>query len=113
MPIWEAREDSRRPLRQIQPNSDAIFFEDDFEDRNVIVQRPRPTRQPQSTSTVEVPGMGTTRSPCEEACLVTPEYNPICGSDGRTYTNEGRFSCALRCGKQITRVFYGRCSRTT
>lgn len=110
-------ENYRRSFRQIQPNNlnwngienqrralenDAIFFEDDYPDLNAIPQRPwqeRTTRAP-PTTTVAIPGMGTTRSPCEQACLVTSEYNPVCGSNGLTYSNERRLNCAVNCGKR-------------
>lgn len=106
MPVWDVQK-SRRPLRQIQqnfPNNDAIVFEDDYPNPNVIAQRPTTRRPP--TTTVAIPGMGTPRSPCEEACLVTSEYNPICGTDGLTYTNTGRLNCAIRCGKRNYKLNY-------
>ncbi|OWR48565.1 protease inhibitor 1 precursor [Danaus plexippus plexippus] len=35
---------------------------------------------------------------CIRDCPVTPEYNPVCGSNGVTYDNPGRFLCAQECG---------------
>lgn len=35
---------------------------------------------------------------CIESCLSTPEYNPVCGSNGVTYNNEGKLFCAASCG---------------
>ncbi|KAI4459155.1 serine-type endopeptidase inhibitor [Holotrichia oblita] len=98
-PVWGIQK-SGRPQRQIPqnfPNSDAIVFEDDYPNPNVIV--PRPTTQRPRTTTFAIPGMGTTRSPCEQFCLVTSEYDPICGTDGVTYSNSGRLNCAINCGK--------------
>lgn len=52
----------------------------------------------QGTTTIAVPGMGTTRSACEDSCQVTPQYDPFCGSNGVTYNNMQWFRCAQRCG---------------
>lgn len=54
---------------------------------------------PSTTTTPAVPGMGTTQTSCEFSCLKTPQYNPVCGSNGVTYFNEGAFRCAQRCGQ--------------
>ncbi|EEB18504.1 hypothetical protein Phum_PHUM516380 [Pediculus humanus corporis] len=42
-------------------------------------------------------------------CPVTPEFNPVCGSDYSTYSNMGRLKCAQYCGKSVTLFHYGRC----
>lgn len=52
-----------------------------------------------STTTVAIPGMETTRSSCEDRCRVTPQFDPICGSNGVTYANIEWFRCAQRCGR--------------
>lgn len=51
-------------------------------------------------TTVAVPGMETPRTPCEDRCLTTPEYNPVCGSDRLTYFSRQRLQCAIKCGKR-------------
>lgn len=28
----------------------------------------------------------------------TPQYNPVCGTDGQNYHNEARLDCARECG---------------
>ncbi|KAL2724120.1 solute carrier organic anion transporter family member 5A1-like [Vespula squamosa] len=47
---------------------------------------------------------------CITSCLVTPEYNPVCGTDNISYDNPGKLNCAIGCGKKITLNSYGRCS---
>ncbi|XP_055687746.1 uncharacterized protein LOC129792575 [Lutzomyia longipalpis] len=51
---------------------------------------------------------------CERRCIqttVTQEYLPVCGSDGRTYSNRGKLTCANNCGKEdITVSHIGSCT---
>lgn len=58
-------------------------------------QLPQNTRPTAGTTT-------TTASPeyrsCFSNCRTTPEYNPVCGTNGVTYDSAGRLSCARRCG---------------
>lgn len=37
----------------------------------------------------------------------TPQYNPVCGTDGVNYHNEARLDCARECG--VGKCFF-RCS---
>lgn len=49
-----------------------------------------------------IPNAGPPRlPPCEENCnaRTTSEYNPVCGTNGVTYFNNGRFECAQFCGR--------------
>lgn len=54
-------------------------------------------------TTTAAPNTPTTASPqylaCLQSCPSTMEYNPICGSDNINYHNNGRLTCAQRCGK--------------
>nr|XP_022919795.1 ras guanine nucleotide exchange factor P-like [Onthophagus taurus] len=70
-----------------------------------------PTESPLRTSTVPIPGMATTRSPCENACRITQEYNPVCGTNGITYANERWLRCAQNCGRSVEVSYYGSCPR--
>ncbi|EEZ98527.1 uncharacterized protein LOC100142616 [Tribolium castaneum] len=102
-----------------EQNPDTFIFEDDFENRNfVTTQRPsfqipafRRTTQRTPSSTIAIPGMGTPRTPCEDRCLSTPEYNPVCGDDNMTYFSMHRLNCARRCGKRVSMKHMGACTR--
>ncbi|KAK9710355.1 Kazal-type serine protease inhibitor domain [Popillia japonica] len=49
---------------------------------------------------------------CIKACPATSEFNPICASNNRTYTNEGKFNCAKNCGAgDIEIKFLGSCNQ--
>lgn len=53
---------------------------------------------------------------CEKQCVVntvSQEYDPVCGSDGKTYSNKGKLRCTRTCGKSDLRVrHYGGCGKT-
>ncbi|XP_068617245.1 uncharacterized protein [Battus philenor] len=38
---------------------------------------------------------------CIQGCPVTPEFNPVCGSNRVTYSNPGRLICAQACGVNV------------
>jgi hypothetical protein len=68
----------------------------------------------QSQPTTESP-LPTTLYPAVQNCnnrcpeSITPEYNPVCGSDQQTYNNRGFLECARRCGTNVQFVRDGRC----
>lgn len=46
--------------------------------------------------------MVTNPTACQRRCVkntVARDYDPVCGSDGRTYSNKGKLRCAQSCGK--------------
>lgn len=42
-------------------------------------------------------------------CFCTREFNPICGTDSRTYSNECNFKCAQEKKKSLRIKFFGPC----
>ncbi|EDW12649.1 uncharacterized protein LOC6577240 [Drosophila mojavensis] len=82
------------------------------EDLTQTFIRGQPVTSPRPSTTAQP----TTASPrmlaCIQTCPATSEYNPICGSDGVNYYNEGRLNCAIRCGQNVRSVHLGVCSTT-
>ncbi|KAJ8723431.1 hypothetical protein PYW08_003343 [Mythimna loreyi] len=70
--------------------------------------RPRTTTQISRSSTEE-PAV----QECIDACPVTTEYNPVCGSNGVTYNNPSRLLCAQLCGVGVIVTRLGPCGFPT
>jgi hypothetical protein len=82
--------DNNRPNLFLPPGADDpddIFIFD-----RPTSPRPRPPLTISSTSTT------TTTIVADCDCPSTQEFNPVCGSDGITYTNPGKLKCAIFCG---------------
>ncbi|XP_012283432.1 uncharacterized protein LOC105701339 [Orussus abietinus] len=72
-----------------------------------------------STMTTKLEGTTATVSPTTESsvdtprtcpqCLITPEYNPVCGTNKVTYNNPNALKCAKFCGQDVDLLFYGAC----
>ncbi|XP_074033306.1 uncharacterized protein [Leptinotarsa decemlineata] len=87
----------------------SVIFEN-LEDDSIFSNSPPTTVRP-ITSTVAIPGMATTRTPCEDACQATNQFDPVCGNNGVTYTNFQWYKCAVRCGRNVKIRFRGACPR--
>lgn len=73
--------------------------------QRITTSTSRPSGGLQVTTPNAVPGAETPRTPCEQRCLTTPQYNPVCGSDGQNYSNEALLNCAIGCGKSKLIMF--------
>ncbi|XP_046385102.1 translation initiation factor IF-2-like [Ischnura elegans] len=58
-----------------------------------------------TTTTTRRPG-----GPSGCSCPSTPEYNPVCGTDGVSYGNPGKLNCARVCGRTVSILHYGNCT---
>jgi len=104
-------------------NPDSIDSNFGRPDRRPRPTRPRPTRPrptvaptvaPTAAPTVTDANQGTTTvnpelDACLRRCATTPQYNPVCGTNRRTYDNEQRLKCAKRCGVDVEVSFLGTC----
>ncbi|XP_018571443.1 uncharacterized protein LOC108911092 [Anoplophora glabripennis] len=104
---WGSNQNNARENRPSQNN---IFFEDNDDDF-IRPNVPSVTRPPPSSSTVAIPGMATTRSPCEDKCRATSQFDPVCGDNNVTYTNIYWLQCAQRCGRNVNIRYRGSCPR--
>ncbi|KAF5278600.1 hypothetical protein FQA39_LY00642 [Lamprigera yunnana] len=92
-------------------DSDQIIFEEqDDKGKGFVWNDYLRLTTARSTSTVAVPGMETTKSPCEQRCRITNQYNPVCGTNSMTYDNPAWLRCAQRCGRGVNLSHYGVCA---
>ncbi|KAJ9590098.1 hypothetical protein L9F63_016777 [Diploptera punctata] len=89
---------SGRPSLVVPDDRDEVFIFD----RPTSPRPPTPARKTTTT---------TTARNCD--CPSTPEFNPVCGTNGQTYNNPGKLKCARLCGTDVRVHYYGTCITTT
>lgn len=104
-----------KPVREIQEEKPQYDHMQD-QNREENVQKKFESDTPSSVFVTPIEEVTTTkttkmykyRSPlklndsCESTCLmniVNLDYDPLCGSNGQTYTNVGKFRCTKICGQ--------------
>ncbi|CAG4930472.1 unnamed protein product [Colias eurytheme] len=119
---WQNMNQNNRPnMNQNWPNMNQNWPNMNQNNRPNMNQNNRPNTGPNVPTqppTTQAPSNGvTTQSPeiqnCLLTCPVTAEYNPVCGSNGQTYDNPGRLSCAQLCGVTVSLLRSSRCPATT
>lgn len=50
---------------------------------------------------------------CMQSCVITPEVNPVCGTNSITYSNPGQLLCSQFCGIDVRVLKYGSCSSSS
>ncbi|XP_049872663.1 uncharacterized protein LOC126371422 [Pectinophora gossypiella] len=87
----------------------------DWNDNNDSNQnnRGQPQPTPVTTRQIRVTTQSLSVDACIRACPVTPEYNPVCGTNLVQYSNPGRLVCARSCGVNVTLLRASRCPTAT
>ncbi|XP_076241649.1 uncharacterized protein LOC143183804 [Calliopsis andreniformis] len=85
------------------------------QDRNTMTSNAPSTTSRTTTTTTSpapAPTPAATQDQCIRMCPKTPEYNPICGTDGVVYDSPGQMTCAVQCGRDVSIGYYGPCTVT-
>ncbi|KAF5281183.1 hypothetical protein FQA39_LY17854 [Lamprigera yunnana] len=81
-------------------------FNEDFNNNNNNFNRQPTTPGPTTTTRASIRFTN-----CFEGCRqrTTPQYNPVCGSNGQSYNNMKLLQCANTCGLSVEFVSSGTC----
>lgn len=100
--------DNNRPNLVLPPGAD------DPDDIFIFDRPTSPRPRPGGNETpLTTPSTSTTRTVAGCDCPATQEFNPVCGSDGVTYTNPGKMKCAIFCGTDVSLKYHGSCVSTS
>lgn len=83
--------------------------DEDGEEANSLAKTFWETEKMQPTEeAITFPGAAARRADaCQANCPQTPQYHPVCGSDGVNYNNVAALNCARLCGKRKYTVKLG------